>query len=137
MRRILPYLAFDGNCREAMTFYQGCLGGELEVMTFGDAPMETPPGQEERVVHAALTAGPVLLMASDTLPGMEYARGDAVSVYLDCESDEEVEALFRSLSEGGRRTMPPEDAFWGARFAMCSDRFGIQWMLSHAKEAQG
>lgn len=133
MKGITAYLNFDGNCREAMTFYQRCFGGELEVMTFGQGDFEVPPGAEDRLVHAYLSRGPLTLMASDTMPGMEYRQGNHVWLSLECESDDEVQSLFDALSEGGQAVMAPHDAFWGARFAMLVDRFGMSWMLSRER----
>ncbi|RZL40580.1 MAG: hypothetical protein EOP35_00385, partial [Rubrivivax sp.] len=63
------FLTFDGTCREAMTFYQACLGGSLDVRPFDASMPDLPPGAEQRTMHARLESGPVVLMASDTMPG--------------------------------------------------------------------
>lgn len=136
MKDITPYLTFDGNCREAMTFYQGCLGGELQAMTFADAGMDTPPEAGDRLVHAALITPATTLMASDTMPGMEYTAGNSVTLNLVLESVDEVEQLYEKLGDGGNRTMAPHDSFWGSRFAMLTDRFGIHWMLNFDQSGQ-
>lgn len=70
-------------------------------------------------------------MASDTLPGMPYTRGTNFSINIDCESVSEIEKLFKAFSEGSQVTMPLQDTFWGARFGMITDRFGISWMFNH------
>lgn len=137
MKAITPYLNFDGNCREAMTFYQRCLGGELHVMTFGEGEFESPPEAKDRVIHARLQRGDVVLMASDTMPGMPYEQGNDVWLSLQCESDDEVGSLYAALSAGGHEVMAPHDAFWGARFAMLTDRFGMNWMLNHERVQAG
>ncbi len=128
MTRVAPYLNFDGTCREAMTFYQQCLGGELSVMTDGEArfdPMpDLPAGASDRVIHARLVRGAFTLMASDTMPGIPFQPGNGVWLSVECDDDAEVERLFPALGERGQPVMPPHDAFWGARFAMCVDRFG-------------
>lgn len=129
MKGITPYLNFDGNCREAMTFYQRCLGGELQVMTLADAPMESPPETRDRVLNAQLASGPVVVMASDTMPGAPFVEGNNVYLNVECADVGEVESLYAALTEGGEATMRPHDAFWGDRFGMLTDRFGIQWML--------
>ncbi|MBV9774443.1 MAG: VOC family protein [Gemmatimonadetes bacterium] len=136
MREIHAYLNFDGNCREAMTFYQQCLGGELHVMTFGEGQPDSPPETKDRVIHARLTKERAMLMASDTMPGMPFRQGTNVWLSLDCESAEEVDSLYAALAEGGNGTMPPHDSFWGARFAMLTDRFGTNWMFNHEKAEQ-
>lgn len=136
MRQIAPYLNFDGDCAEAMAFYQQCLGGELFAMTFADAKLGTAPEHDGRVMHARLTlAGDAMLMASDTMPGMSapLVRGTNAWVHLACDDDAEVDARFAALADGGTPTMAPHDAFWGARFAMLTDRFGVQWMLNHER----
>jgi PhnB protein len=130
MKGITPYLNFDGDCREAMTFYQRCLGGELRVVTFADAPMESPPESRDRVLNAHLASGPVVVMASDTMPGAEFVEGNNVCLSVECADVGQVESLYEALAEGGEATMRPHDAFWGDRFGMLTDRFGIRWMLN-------
>ena len=131
MKGIQPYLLFDGNCREAMTFYKQCIGGELQTMTFGEADPKTPPQAKDRLIHARLANGEKELMASDSGPGMPIRNGDNVQLSFGCDSDQQVESLFKALGAGGTPTMAPHDAFWGARFAMLTDKFGMHWMLSH------
>src|SRR5690349_5118221 len=123
MKGINPYLTFDGNAREAMTFYAKCLGGELHVQTFAEVKMECGPGGGDRVVHARLTKDAGVLMASDTMPGMPYRPGDNFTVSVQCGSADEVERFYSALVAGGKPTMPPQDTFWNARFAMATDKF--------------
>lgn len=130
MKATNTYLSFDGNARDAMIFYQKCLGAELAVQTFGDAKMPGPPGSENRVLHARLTKGPVVLMASDTMPGSKFVLGNNVFINIDCESAAEIEKLFQAFGDGGQVMMPLQDTFWGARFGMLTDRFGVQWMFN-------
>jgi PhnB protein len=135
MKEIVTYLNFDGTTREAMTFYAKCLGAALELHTFGDSmPGGMPPGMEsakDRIIHARLTKGSTsLLMASDGMPGMPLQAGNNFSVSVHCESAEEVDRFFAALGEGGKIRMPLQDASWGARFGMLTDKFGIQWMFN-------
>ena len=69
-------------------------------------------------------------MASDTLPGMPFHQGNNFSISLDCESQAEMERVFTALGENGEITMPMHEAFWGGRFGMLTDQFGISWMFS-------
>jgi PhnB protein len=131
MKAVQPYLNFDGNTRDAMTFYNECFDGELSIQTFGDVHAPGPPGSESRVMHARVTKGPVMLMASDTMPGMPFAQGNDIHINIDCESAEEIETLFGALGQGGKVTMPLQDQFWGARFGMLVDKFGIHWMFNY------
>lgn len=133
MKGITPYLNFNGNCREAMTFYQRCLGGELKTMTFGETDPKSPPEMKDRLMHANLSRGDFLLMASDAPLDKKTQPGTTVWLSLECDTDAEVDSLFKTMSENGRPNMAPHDAFWGARFAMFTDQFGMNWMLNHAK----
>lgn len=130
MKSFITYLNFDGTAREAMTFYQKCLGAELEIQTFKDAKMDAPGGAENRVMHARLVKGSAVLMASDTMPGMAYKQGNNFSITIECDSVAEEEKLFNALGAGGKVTMPLQDTFWGARFGMLTDKFGINWMFN-------
>jgi PhnB protein len=130
MKSFNPYLNFDGNTRDAMTFYQECLGGELAISTFGDMKASGPPGTENRVMHARLAAGPATIMASDTMPGMPFVVGNNFQINIDCESVDEIERVFAAFGAGGKVTMPLQDQFWGARFGMLVDKFGVQWMFN-------
>lgn len=116
-----------------MTFYQSCIGGDLNVMTFGEADAKTPPGSKDRLIHARLAKGAMVIMASDSMQGMPYGQGNDVWLSAACDTDEEVDSLYPKLSAGGKSVMAPHDAFWNARFAMLTDRFGINWMLNHER----
>lgn len=132
MAEIRAYLNFDGNTREAMTFYQQVIGGKLDVRTFADVGDPTP-GMQDRVMHAVLQNGPLMLMASDTMPGQQFQQGNNVWLTINCDSDDDVDRLHRELSAGGRDMMAPQDTFWGARFGMCADKYGVNWMFNHSK----
>lgn len=131
MKSVNVYLNFDGNCLEAMTFYAKCLGGELVSYPFTEVPGGAPPGTENRTLHASVTRGNVVIMASDTMPGMPFEQGNNFSISILPDSKDETNALFAKLSEGGTVTMPLGDQFWGAYFGMLKDRFGVHWMLNY------
>ena len=137
MKQIMPYLNFDGETRDAMTFYAKCLGSEAVIQTFKDSGMPTTPENENRVLHARINKGNAVLMASDTMPEHPFSKGTNVHINIDCESDEEVDRLFNALKEGGRVTMEVQDTFWNARFGMLVDKFGVQWMFNHDKGSNG
>jgi PhnB protein len=127
------YLCFDGNCREAMTFYGQCLKAEPNFTPFSAGPPEIADAAKDapdRILHAEIRNGPVVLMASDTMPGMSFEQGTNFSIAIACESQPEMDQLFAALSENGKVAMPIHDAFWGGRFAMLTDQFGVSWMLS-------
>jgi PhnB protein len=126
MKGIQPYLNFDGTTRDAMTFYQQCLGGKLDLQTFADAHQ----GDSDGVMHAKLESGPLVIMASDRMKEHPFTQGSNVHLNIDCETVEEIDRLFKALGAGGTVTMPLQDTFWGARFGMLTDKYGIQWMFN-------
>jgi PhnB protein len=133
------YLNFDGKCREAMTFYGRCLEAEPNFTPFSAGPPAVSAmakGALDRILHAELSTGSVTLMASDTLPGMPFHQGNNFSICLDCESQTEMERVFTALGENGEITMPMHEAFWGGRFGMLTDQFGISWMFSFRASSQ-
>ena len=136
MKEITACLNFDGNCREAMTFYQKCLNAELHLMTFAEMPgcngNSAVAEAKDRIMHSRLSKGATVLMASDTLPGhsMPFQQGSNFWVALGCESVLEIEEAFNTLSDKGKVMMPLQETFWATRFGMFTDKFGIHWMLN-------
>lgn len=133
--QLTPYLAFKGNCREAMHFYQECLGGTLDIQPFAGTPAaeHVPADAQDGVLHSRLETESILLLASDA-GSQPVTEGNNVALSLDCGSEEEIEAYYAKLTAGGTVTMPLGDTFWSAKFAMFTDRFGINWMLNYDKE---
>lgn len=125
-----PYLTFGGNCREAMTFYKDSLNGELEMLPFKGSPMEVAEEYQDKIMHATLRFGDAVIMASDSMPGQEIQSGNAVHISIASPNLEEAEKSFENLSKGGTVTMPFEETFWGAKFGMLTDKFGIHWMVN-------
>ena len=141
MKSLTPYLFFDSNCREAMEFYKACFGGELQIMTYADAPEDACPEGDTKpdgdsVMHACLTSGDFMLMASDNSMAAPVA-GDNIYIYSECATIPVVQKLFESLSAGGDVKAPLADTFWGSHFGMLTDRYGIHWMLACPLENQG
>jgi len=134
MKQILPFLHFNGNCREAMEFYKQSLGAELFLLPYSSAPGDqtwVTPESHNLIMHSTLThAGGQLLMAADTMPGHTFQPGSNFSVCIECESRDEIEAFFAALSAGGEVTMPLQETFWNAHFGMLTDKFGTRWMLN-------
>lgn len=133
-----PYLNFaDAKAREAMEFYQSVLGGELNVMTFGDMGTEGPLATQ--VMHGQLEApGGLTLMGADAPPEMvQVTFGDNVSVSLSGgpEDADRLRGWFAGLSEGGQVRQPLEAAPWGDEFGMFVDRFGISWLVNIAGQS--
>jgi PhnB protein len=137
--RLNPYLSFRDNARDAITFYESVFGGELTVSTFGEFQASQDPAEADKVMHAMLVSdNGLVLMASDTPNGMDYNPGDNISVSLSGESSDEAElrGYWEKLSDGGTVAMPLEPAPWGDTFGMCTDKFGIAWLVNIAGEQQ-
>jgi PhnB protein len=131
MTALTPYLLFDGNCKQAMEFYQACFGGELTQILVKDSPVKDsmPASEQEKILNARLVSGSVDLSASDWLrPDRARVPGNTVCLYLRGATFEELRALFARLSEGGTVTDPLKEMFFGTYGAL-NDPFGVRWMF--------
>ena len=135
MKNINPYLIFNGNCRRAMEFYKQCLGGVLYMQTYAEAPgvVDLPKEAKDWLIHARLTIKSIVVMASDTRPGMPVSEGNNFFISINCESVEEAEKFFNALSQNGKVEMPLQETFFALRFGMLKDQFGVKWMLNLEK----
>jgi PhnB protein len=130
-----PYLFFDGKCEEALTFYKNVFGGTIEgISRWSEMPKDAggPPVTPEtanRVMHATFKSPGVSFMASDASPGKVYGEGP-ISLSVATSDLAEAERVFNGLANGGKVEMPMADTFWGAKFGMLSDKYGIDWMVS-------
>ncbi len=138
MTQIIAYLTFNGNCREAMTFYQECLGGELTLQTIGETPLsdQMPDSIKGYILHASLAKDGLALMASDMVPESGLQVGNAISLMLGCSSEAEIRYCYEKLSAGGQVTHPLEDTFYGALMGDFTDKFGHHWILNFDKSQQ-
>jgi len=132
--RLNPYLSFDGNCREAMNFYKSIFGGEFEggLKTFADGGkhMKCKPEDADRIMHVHLKTSNFSIMASDIMGDeFPFIPGNNITMSLSIDEDK-AESFFNSLCEKGNAIMPFADVFWGGKFGMLVDQFGIQWMVS-------
>ncbi|WP_217145880.1 VOC family protein [Streptomyces sp. AC627_RSS907] len=133
--RLNPYLSFDGDARQAMEFYEQVFGGTLALNTFG-AFDESAGSHADKIMHAVLeTPSGFTLMASDTPPGMEYTPGTNFSVSLSGDDEAELRGYWEQLSAGGSVAVPLEKQMWGDVFGMCTDRFGVPWMVDISEPA--
>ena len=129
--QLITYVTFAGNCEEAINFYKEALGAEVVMINrMGEGPMEVPEHVKGKIMHARLKIGENVLYMSDTFDPSSVVQGNNVSLSLQPESLDQTEYLFNKLSAGGTVKMPLQDTFWGARFGMFIDKFGIHWMLN-------
>ncbi len=130
----IPYLGFDGNCAEAMTFYAKLLGGEVVAKhTFGDLPpeMQCAPEHASRVMNMQIRfPGGALLYGGDCPPDAPTKTVTGFMITLNFDTAEEGQAVFDRLVEGGTVDMPYAETFWADKFGMCTDRFGIPWAIN-------
>ena len=125
-----PYLNFKDKTREAMEFYKGVFGGELTVQTFKDFHASEDPSEDELVMHSMLnTPNGMMFMAADTPKRMEYRPASGFSMSISGDEEELMRGYFKKLSDGGTVTMPMEKAVWGDIFGMCTDKFGVSWLV--------
>ncbi|MER6711030.1 MULTISPECIES: VOC family protein [unclassified Streptomyces] len=128
--RLNPYLTFDGDARQAMEFYQEVFGGTLDLNTYGDFGQPDAPNADQ-VMHGMLeTPSGFTLMGADNPPGMESPQDSRYSVSLSGDDDAELRGYWEKLSEGGSVSVPLEKQMWGDEFGMCTDRFGVPWMVN-------
>jgi PhnB protein len=134
---IVPYLSFNGNGAEALAFYAKAFNGKiLFQQTFGDSPMadQTPEDYKNKIMHATFQAGDLTFMISDCMPGQPVTGGTNLSLSLNFKTVADIDKTFASLSDGANILMPLQDTFWGAKFGMLIDKFGINWMFNHDYE---
>ncbi len=143
MPSINPYLTFLGNCEEAFGHYKSVFKQEFTyVGRFADMPPQEghamPEEDMNKIMHISLPIGNgTTLMGSDT--GGEWASktvvGNNISISINADSKDQADELFTGLSDGGATTMPMNKTFWGDYFGMCTDRFGINWMISFNEQS--
>ena len=128
-----PYINFRNNAREALEFYHGVFGGNLNVGTYKEMNAAQDPAEENLIMHGQLEApNGLTLMAADTPPRMELQPGNNIQISLSGDDESTLRSYWDGLSEGGQITMPLQKAVWGDTFGMCIDRFGIAWLVNIA-----
>ena len=126
-----PYLFFGRNCREAFTQYQKIFGGELTLLTMKDTPgqEDAPPEMADLIIHAAIVIGDDVLMASDDPTTESVGPKQGIMVSYDASDVDDAKRVFEALAEGGEVTQALEPTFFSEAFGMCTDRFGVPWMI--------
>jgi len=126
------HLVFAGNCREAFAFYETTFGSKVQfTMTYGEAPegSPVPPEMKDAIMHTAMPLGSITLMGCDGPQGHAEKIG-GFQIAVDSTDEAEVKRWFAALSEGGSVQMPLGPTFWSPLFGMCTDKFGVGWMVS-------
>ena len=139
--QFMPYLSFNGNCREALTFYAELFGGTVNGFFQWDAEMikDIPEATTDHIMHGSISLSNFALAGADQF-GDNYSPGGPVSLMIDIDDDlADAKAKFDALAEGGQVMMPFGETFWADGYGFCTDRFGIQWQVNHtgSKAQQG
>jgi PhnB protein len=131
--KMTTYVNFPGSCSEALDYYAKHLGGKIVMKSTFDQmpdPKMTPPGMEKKILHARMTLGDTVLMASDG-PKVEPMRSAYLCLAVD--SNEEAERIYDALSDGGEVFIKMGEQFFAYRFGQLRDKFGVNWMIIHEK----
>ncbi len=134
MLRCTPFLLFDGNCAEAMTFYHECLGGELTLTKLGDTPMKDMflPEKHSRLINAHLKSGGLEISATDWMASPEFdpVQGNTYAVFVIGEEVGELKTIFDKLKDGDNNTrlQALHEMPFGA-YGQFYDKYGVQWIF--------
>ena len=135
--KLYPYLHFPGTAEEALNFYKSVLGGEVIMLSrYSDAPMPCDDDWKQKVLHARWVFNGNLVMISDAFKNMPVSADSNIQMSIEFDSVEQVNELFPKMAEGGTVVMELNDTFWGARFGMLKDKFGISWMFNYELNKQ-
>jgi PhnB protein len=125
-----PYIAFKGNCREAIEFYKTALDAEvLFTQTVGESPM-SDIGPAENIMHCTIKVGDSTIMMCDDPRPQGAAGGGNISLAIGIDDPERAKQLFHNLAKEGSVIMPLEKTYWAEAFGMVTDKFGIKWMVN-------
>ena len=134
MLRCIPFLLFDGNCAEAMTFYHECLGGTLILTRLGETPMKNdfPKEKHNRIINAQLKRNSIEISAADWMasPSFEPVQGNTSAIFVIGEKYDELQVTFNKLAEGAdkERFQELHDMPFGL-YGQFYDRYGFQWIF--------
>ncbi|HCR53395.1 MAG TPA: VOC family protein [Cyclobacteriaceae bacterium] len=133
MNKIVVYLTFNGNCTEAMRFYQKCLGGKLQIQRLGESPAsnQLPNSLNQYVLQANLCNGSVEIIGTDLVSDEGLQRGNSVAMMLVCKSKREMNQYFKKLAIGGKVLSPVQRNFFGVWFGTLQDRYENYWLMQY------
>lgn len=130
------YLYFNGNCREAVEYYSEVFdSGTPRIMAYGETPEnpEQPMSDEmkQRVMHATLNIEGSHVMFSDVPSDYPFTVGNNVSLTVVTRDADRIQRLYDKLKPDSVIKMELQETFWSKSYAMLTDKFGIEWQLSH------
>jgi predicted 3-demethylubiquinone-9 3-methyltransferase (glyoxalase superfamily) len=126
--KVTTFLMFQGKAEEAMTLYMSLFTDAevLAVSRYGAGE----PGAEGAVKHARFTLAGQEFMCVDSAVRHDFTFTPAISLYVECDSEDEIDSLYAALGDGGSALMPLGSYGIGSKFGWVSDRFGVSWQLS-------
>lgn len=128
---LIPYIHFEGNAEEALNYYKEVLNGEIVMISrYGEAPMPVDDDWKSKLMHARLKFGNSEIYLSDGPKGYKSSKDGNIQLSVDVPDENKIEEIFNKMAEGGQVTMPLANQFWGAKFGMLHDKFGIGWMFN-------
>lgn len=139
MLRCTPFLLFDGNCAEAMTFCHTCLGGELTLTRLGDTPMKEmfPVEKHKRIINAHLKAGDIEISATDWMASPEFdpLQGNTYAMFVLGNIYDELKTVFDKLKDGvnNKRSQELHEMPFGI-YGQFYDKYGVQWIFKGDKK---
>ena len=139
MLRCTPFLLFDGNCAEAMTFYHHCLGGDITLTKLGDTPMKElfPIEKHNRIINAHLVSGDMEISATDWMasPTFDPIQGNTFAIFVIGGAYEELKTVFDKLAQGAEKERFQElhDMPFGM-YGQFYDKYGVQWIFRGDKK---
>ena len=131
---ISTHINFNGECKQAMHFYQQCFGGELSLQKISESPMaaQMPSDKAGQILHGILVSKAIVIMGSD-ISSSRFVQGNNMNLCLQCATGEEIIDYFNSLSKEGFIKTALHQTFWGATYGELTDRFGINWIINYSK----
>jgi PhnB protein len=129
--KLNPYINFAGNAEEALDFYKSVLGGEItSIKRYSETPMPCDDDKKQKIMHAVFVFDGNELLISDRPKGSPVSTNGNIQFSVEVENEAKADEVFNKMAEGGKIVMPLAAQFWGAKFGMVQDKFGINWMFS-------
>ncbi|AZJ36687.1 VOC family protein [Tenacibaculum singaporense] len=132
MSQLITYLTFNGNCREAMLFYQSCLGGELYFQTLEESPKakNLPNNYKKYILQAILKKENIVLMGTDLFDEDRLLQGNTIAILLKSNDETKIRKYYSSFSKKKTVSLPLKRNYWGILYGSITDTYGIRWLFS-------
>lgn len=128
---VKPYLAFSGNCQQAIGFYANCFQADIiKRITYENSKIDILDSYQKKLQHAEIKGNGVHILAYDASPDTPLNTGNKMHMSIDFNDPDKAKDIFKKLSEGGQVNNPFNKEEWGALYGRCTDKFGVHWMLN-------